>query len=182
MKKTCTYSLCDNVTSNAKFCSRSCAASHNNKKFPKRKTVRKCLECNNVVKSYRHVRCDEHHTSHIKHLQDNKYQNKTLGYYKNLLSVKGKHPSWINSHVRGFNTSWNKKLKDLPCACCAYTKHVELCHIIPITEFSDDSTLGEINHIDNVVQLCRNCHWEMDNGLLQLIPLTGSLRFKFIQD
>ena len=48
-------------------------------------------------------------------------------------------------------------------------KHVELCHIKPIHSFSETSTLGEINSENNVVQLCPNCHWEFDNGFLDII-------------
>ena len=36
---------CGNETKNPKFCSKSCSASYNNKKFPKRKPEHKCIDC-----------------------------------------------------------------------------------------------------------------------------------------
>jgi predicted nucleic-acid-binding Zn-ribbon protein len=95
------------------------------------------------------------------------------GYYKktqelveqNKESVKGKHPSWINSHIRQFNRSWNRLKTKLPCNNCGYTKHVELAHIKAVSSFDKTTTLGEINSPDNVIQLCPNCHWEFDNSI-----------------
>ena len=91
----------------------------------------------------------------------------TIGEYRKKNSVKGKHPSWIHSHVRQFNRSWNKHLTEKPCDVCGYDKHVELCHIIPVSSFPDDALLGEFNSDDNNRVLCRNHHWEFDNGLLK---------------
>lgn len=54
------------------------------------------------------------------------------------------------------------------CNNCGYNKHVELCHIKPITSFDPSATIREVNALSNVVQLCPNCHWEFDNGLLNL--------------
>lgn len=54
------------------------------------------------------------------------------------------------------------------CKNCCYNKHIEVCHIKPLKDFSKDSVMADINHPDNLVGLCRNCHWEFDNGLLVL--------------
>jgi len=157
---------CGKYTFNPKFCSRSCSATYNNRKFPKRKLDRLCNKegCNEPVKSYRHRLCRAHHDEHKR----SKYKELTLGEYRTKLSVKGKHPSWVNSHVRNFARSWNKELRELPCANCGYDKHVELCHRKAVTSFSDDTTLSVVNDRNNIIQLCRNCHWEFDNGLLFL--------------
>lgn len=152
---------CNKETTNPKFCNRSCAASFNNKLYPKRKLERICKidGCHSGVKSYRHAYCDEHWV----YLQNTKYRNKTIGEYREKLSVKGKHPSWINAHIRGFARSWLRDLASQPCAKCGYTLHVELAHIRAVSDFSDDELLSEVNNYDNVVQLCPNCHWEFDN-------------------
>lgn len=89
--------------------------------------------------------------------------HKTLGEYRNLESVKGKHPSWVYAHVRGMARSKFKKLLSLPCAHCGYSKHVELAHVKPLSSFPDSALLSEINSEENVIQLCPNCHWEFDN-------------------
>ncbi len=37
--------------------------------------------------------------------------------------------------------------------------------------------MGEVNSKDNIIQLCPNCHWEFDKGLLSLqqirVPSVG---------
>ena len=48
------------------------------------------------------------------------------------------------------------------------SKHVELCHIKPIASFKDSALLSEVNSKNNIVQLCPNCHWELDHGILKL--------------
>lgn len=57
---------------------------------------------------------------------------------------------------------------ELKCAVCGYDKHVEIAHIKAVSEFSDDTTIKEINSIDNLIALCPNHHWEYDNGVLKL--------------
>jgi hypothetical protein len=92
----------------------------------------------------------------------------TLADYHKKLSVSGKHPSWKNSHIRNFNRSWNKHLLDKPCSNCGYSKHVELCHIRPVSDFPESAKLSEVNAELNNIVLCRNCHWEFDHGLLKM--------------
>lgn len=151
------------------FCSKSCAATYNGKKYPKRILTRKCSRegCHNPVKSCRHTLCSAHYEEYI----ENKrlfFINKTIGEYRQRDSVKGKHPSWVNSHIRLMCKTMNGELLKKPCAICGYDKHVELCHIKPISKFDDNDTLFDVNNIKNVIQLCRNCHWEFDHGLTQL--------------
>ena len=52
------------------------------------------------------------------------------------------------------------------CFCCKYNKHVECCHKKAISSFNPDTLISIVNHIDNLVWLCPNCHWEFDNGIL----------------
>jgi len=147
------------------FCSRSCAAKHNNVGKQRNKAkIFKCINCNsdyNRTKNHRYVQfCSgcKSKTEVIKLL--------TIGEYRQKLSVKGKHPSWVSAHVRSFNRSWNKELLKLPCAFCGYSKHVELAHKKSISSFTDNSTLAEVNSKSNIIQLCPNCHWEYDNNKL----------------
>ena len=150
---------CNKETNNPKFCSKSCSAIYTNKAYPKRKTKRTCIVCGDSVQTYRDSRCqvckEEHKLNH--------YRNKTVGEYREKLSVKGKHPSWCHSHVRAFARSWLKHLTQQPCRHCGYDKHVELAHIKDVASFPDDALLGEINAEGNVIPLCPNCHWEFDN-------------------
>lgn len=154
-----------------KFCSRSCAGTFNNKFSPKRKIERICSypDCTSLAKNYKTRRCAYHIRSNIE-----QYSASTLGEYRNKLSVAGKHSSWTTAHIRTFNRRWNNDYTLLPCANCGYSKHVELCHIKDVKLFTNDNTLAEINHRENIIQLCRNCHWEMGENLIFLNMTTRS--------
>lgn len=158
------------------FCSRSCAAKFNNKGVahnPPRERI--CKNCNSIFFTSKTRNLKYHRSIYIcpdckaKEISFFDFiKGKTLGEYHELPSVKGKHFSWINSHIRALNRSWNKALTKKPCHNCEYSRHVELCHIKAISTFPKTATVGEINHKLNVVQLCRNCHWEFDHGLISL--------------
>ncbi len=150
---------CGEKTDNPRFCSRSCAAKVTNKENPKRRITRKCTKCDAIIKSHRHTLCSVHFEEWKLRFQ----QECTIGEYRNKLSVRGKHVSWVHAHIRSFARSWLKKIKDLSCANCGYDKHVELAHIKAVSTFPDEAKLSEVNNIKNVIQLCRNCHWEFDN-------------------
>ena len=49
------------------------------------------------------------------------------------------------------------------CEKCGYDKHVEFCHIKPIKDFPETSTIREVNAKENIIALCPNCHWEFDH-------------------
>lgn len=157
---------CQIETSNPKYCSRSCAAKENNK-VSKRKITRHCTKCKCLVRNYRSTLCETHFQEHKKYESDY-IRNLTIADYCNRKSLINLHKSSQFAHIRGLNRSWNKDLTKLPCFNCGYSKHVELAHIKAISSFSVDTKLSEVNSKDNVVQLCPNCHWEFDNGLLNL--------------
>lgn len=153
---------CKKETKNPKFCSRSCAQSTNNRISPKRITTRICSSqnCDKTVLNYRTMLCNEHKNkreNRIKHSQ-----NKTIGE----LILKKDRKSDVHSFVRTRARSDYKYLLSIGCYNCKYNKHVEICHIKPIKDFDLKSTVKEINDRNNIVQLCRNCHWEFDHGLL----------------
>ena len=54
------------------------------------------------------------------------------------------------------------------CYICGYKKHVEVCHIKPVSEFDLDSKIPDVNDISNLIMLCHNHHLEFDNGALFL--------------
>lgn len=152
---------CGKVTTNPKFCSRKCSAIITNQ-IPKRKTNKKCSQCNNFVRHHRSKLCEYHYQFKMN------IKNMTLAEYTERECIKKLHPSSKFAHIRGFCRSWNKDKTKLPCYNCGYTKHVELAHIKPIAYFKPTDKLGDINSPKNVVQLCPNCHWEFDNKLLSL--------------
>ena len=165
---------CQEETSNPKFCSRSCAATYTNKISPKRIRKRKCTRCDNITHKWNSSLCKEHWEEYKSSLKES-YKDRTLGYYKSRECLKGLHQSSIYVHIRGMARSWLKPLLGNKCLNCGYDKHVELCHIKPISSFSDDALLRDINSVENVIPLCPNCHWEFDNGLLKDCARQGTI-------
>jgi predicted restriction endonuclease len=45
---------------------------------------------------------------------------------------------------------------------------VDIAHRKPVSKFSDDTRVSEINDISNLAALCKNHHWEFDHGTLEL--------------
>lgn len=148
---------CKKETSNPKFCSKSCAASYNNKLFPKRKPEHKCKSCNASITSSKRL-CEDCSNRNFNWL------SKTLA--ESIVPNAG-HPSWNYCKVRSYARSYFRKHNPKPsCQVCGYDKHVEVCHIKPISDFPLESLLSEVNSLDNLIGLCPNHHWELDNRLL----------------
>lgn len=57
---------------------------------------------------------------------------------------------------------------DKKCHVCGYNLHVEVCHIRDVKDFPSSVKLEKINSLENLIYLCRNHHWELDNGHLTL--------------
>lgn len=143
----------------------SCAAIVNNKlKSKRQKKLNTCKYCNNVITA----RCDRiicnkclSDGTHTKYVWKNEFyriDNLTVAELKIL--TKNNHRPWtdrIRSYARSRFPAINKICK------CGYSKHTEVCHIKPIASFSDSSLIKEINCVENIIYLCPNCHWELDN-------------------
>ena len=132
------------------FCSPSCAAKTNNKNQIKRPRTKKCRTCDNLITSgFTFCKgCWE------KQLID-------LSSLTLLCCIEKDHHnkySIIKNHAREIT-----KNKEQKCSKCGYDKHVETCHIKEISSFSLDTLVTEINHPDNLLLLCPNCHWTMDH-------------------
>jgi len=164
---------CGKSTTNPNFCSTSCAARINNSLFPKRhryRVLRVCRICNvsyfNCVKHAALRTCAVCLTL----LSGNGKLdfNSPIGSALNTKALKGRHPSWKFAHIRQLNRRWNCHLLKLPCARCGYTLHIELAHIKPLASFPLSATIGEVNNPSNIIQLCRNCHWEFDHQIFTI--------------
>jgi hypothetical protein len=155
-------------------CSKNCATSVCNRKYPKR-TVNDfyCLgNCGKNLGKYWIIQ--------------RKYCNDCLVIYRNRNSSIKKDikdrtlKDFVESHVQksksnkycGIRINAKKIMtrakKDKCCAKCNYNKHVEICHIKAISEFEENTLISVINDINNLIYLCPNCHWEYDNGLLDI--------------
>lgn len=157
---------CGKETTNPKFCSKSCSAKTTNK-IPKRKLKKKCSRCDSLVRNYRSNLCEHHHQERLMSHKDY-ILNLTLQDYVERECIKRLHPSSKFAHIRGLARSWYKDRLKLPCHICGYSKHVELAHIKSLSSFPLTATIKEVNSSSNVLQLCPNCHWEFDHGLITL--------------
>lgn len=54
------------------------------------------------------------------------------------------------------------------CKICKYNNHIEIHHIQQIKSFPKSTKIGVINNLSNLVPLCRNHHWEVENDFIQL--------------
>jgi hypothetical protein len=153
----------DNKDKRSKFCSRSCAATFNGKMFPKRKRTRKCKSCDNLVKSG-FTYCEHCVSQKVHYGQNGPVEERTLE--QELLLKKHKGANRYD-HIRQHAQRVMRK-EPASCKVCGYEKHVEVCHIHPISSFSPDTKIKDINSKNNLVHLCPNCHWEFDHDLLKL--------------
>jgi hypothetical protein len=153
---------CDTTTNNPVFCSKSCAARYNNKLFPKRlkKSRGFCTHCGKelFVRAKTCATCREKYST----------KQKTIGELREKEKKKGRHTSWLHHEIRSLNRYWNKNMTKMPCKKCGYSIHVELAHKIPLHEYPDNTLLETVNDPSNQIPLCRNCHWELDHGLIKL--------------
>lgn len=153
---------CGKETKNSKFCSQSCAAKYNNKKYPKKEKKfyqHYCKKCGKFLCTNRRYNspnfCDECNPNYID-------WNKIT-----LSEAQGKRKYQISSRIRDLAKIKVRNLKRFKsCQNCGYDKHVEICHIKAIKDFPPETLISEINDLNNLAGLCPNCHWEFDNGIL----------------
>lgn len=151
---------CKTKTPNPKFCDRSCSAKYNNRKFPKRKPEGECKCCQKPI-STPYTYCNK--CWKIKRSAIRLRSTKTIGEYRKMPSIVNRHPSWLHSHIRELCRVTHAHLTKGPCEKCGYSLHVELCHLKPLSSFSDRTRINTVNARSNILALCRNCHWELDH-------------------
>lgn len=158
-KKTTKCRVCGKETYNSKFCSRSCSVSHSNKVSPKRKSISKCIICEKPTSNRR------------KYCSDNCNPNIFVAECTLEEAELTRGPGRYSS-IR-YNARKIYKNSGLPMRCfvCGYNIHVEICHLKPISKFSKNSFISEINSLTNLVPLCPNHHWELDHkNLVVSVP------------
>lgn len=175
-----------------KFCSRSCASKYGHKETDKYRTTinkpsrietdftdeelirfykesnsLKDLETkigyknitsqNRVVKKFLELGLD---INNLKNKEDINVVDLTKRELYNRRSSWQNARSTIQKYAR---ITYKGSDKPKECIVCKYTKHYEVAHITAVSDFSDDTLISEINHIDNLIALCPNHHWEYDN-------------------
>lgn len=156
---------CQKPTSNPKFCSSSCSATYNNlynrtTYGPSRKQSY-CRHCGVKIEGRRKT-CDDCNPNN-------------LDWSKiTIAEIAGKAKYQVHSQIRQ-RARYRYRTSDRPkyCVNCGYSKHIEICHIHAIADFPDTTNVAEINDLKNLVALCPNCHWDLDNGELQIEDIRG---------
>lgn len=168
------------------FCNKSCAAKHNNWKTPKRRALREKLGQCSVCKSSINLKrapsggfiarklCDAclaiYKTHKMRVVRDSleskiSFESVTkCELFKNRKNWQSAN-SCIRKHARRIYALGNGAKE---CKVCGYNNHIQVCHIDQVCDFSDETTIAEINALSNLVALCPNHHWELDHGLLIL--------------
>lgn len=161
-EKKCFNPECENITKNPKYCSRNCAASHINRINPRRKLGKRyCESCGKNLprRNYKDRRryCDKCNPN----ITD--WYKVTLGEVIRLRSYQ-KH-----SRIRDLARSkYIREGRPQKCEICAYDKHFEVHHIKSIESFKLETPIAVVNALYNLIGLCPNCHWEADNGLINV--------------
>ncbi len=143
----------------ANYCGSSCSAKANNRLFPKRQKSNRCQTCAKPI-GPKIKFCSRGCNPKLSLID-----GQTLGDY---LSSALKKDANIYNRIR--QRARLVALKELQKVCvkCGYSRHVEVCHKRPISDFPLDASIkDEINNIDNLIVLCPNCHWEYDHPELK---------------
>jgi len=90
-----------------------------------------------------------------------------------LQDLKDKYSiSQYHAKIRGWSRQVYKDSgRPLCCYNCGYDLHVDICHIQDVKSFPMTTLVSVVNAPDNLIALDKRCHWEFDNGYLELSPV-----------
>ncbi len=150
-------------------CGRSCT--NKNRTFVKvrknAKRIRSYCECGSPISGYKSKFCKDCYQEKLKKNLVEKGNTISVGdVLKKTEKYKSLHryQPIRNDAIRILKISGLKE----ECKVCGYSTHVEVCHIKGIADFTKESLLSEVNDLSNLVYLCPNHHWELDNGIIKL--------------
>lgn len=159
-------------TSGKKFCSHKCrAVAMNWEVLAKTRICKGCKkDFKNPPNSGRTneycVECTENGLGQKKGYEDRSVRHLTVKQFADKIKneVKSKR---VRIDIAKKCRDWNRHLSDKPCQVCGYKKIVEFCHIKAVKDFTENDTLGSINHESNIFMLCPRCHAEFDRGWIE---------------
>lgn len=146
-----------------KFCSKSHAASFNNAARPPRDVavLRRCETCPECGGRRSDSRKDSICRKCRKSADTARINAMTLQEVRDQYSVSQYH-----AKIR----AWSRAayVGEWACLDCGYSLHVDICHVRDVKDFPMSTTVGVVNDPNNLVALCKNHHWEFDNGFLSV--------------
>lgn len=114
-----------------------------------------CLKCGTKLKGKQEKYCSQYCCKlYLKSLYRKKYREK-INYYKrqkSLLGIRGDGKELKNRFVH---------LKSGECFVCGVKSNLEVHHLKP-------RDLGGLNTVNNLMLLCKKCHFLMENSLRKL--------------
>jgi hypothetical protein len=145
-----------------KFCCSSCSANYNNK-LRKVKPKERCPICNTEIERLS-LTCKKHRG--LLSDSSNLYVfNKTKGQFK---TEKRGYQNWRSLITKMAKRVYLSNNLPLSCVVCGYDSTFDVCHIKAVSDFDDETIIGEINNVSNLIALCPNHHWELDHGVLDI--------------
>lgn len=96
-----------------------------------------------------------------------KLESLTLREHSELYPATSSRGKFHNIRIHARKVMKEAKVNKA-CKVCAYTNYVEVCHIKSIADFDSTAFIKDINDLSNLIYLCPNHHWELDNGLLKI--------------
>lgn len=166
---------CQKETKNPKFCSLKCSAGYLKnlgKSLGNGPCTRKeeyfCSICQKSLGlgwKFKKVKyCQDCYKTHSGNYVD--YSKVTLeDYFSNYPLHQ------VHAKIREKARNQLKKININSCQKCGYSIFIECCHIKPIKDFDRKTSIAEVNHINNLIGLCPNCHYELDNGFIKVADL-----------
>lgn len=94
---------------------------------------------------------------------------------KDLFDTYSNYSSARNTIASLARNVYYKSSRPKWCICCGYDKHFEVAHIKAVSDFEDNTLISEINSEDNLIALCPNHHWEYDNTDFDITPYLNSV-------
>lgn len=151
---------CEIKKTNGNFCSQSCAATYNNKLYPKREKTNKCKSCGEIIEA-KTVFCPTC-IALGKHLRNGKkVREMTIDEYMKFRNNDANKYAGIRADALSLT-----KKREQVCQVCGYKKHVQVCHIKGIGKFDKSTIVKIVNAPENLILLCPTHHWEFDHNLL----------------
>lgn len=146
-----------------KFCNKSCAAKFNNNNRTRHKKSPSNMDIEYPTKYPRKPGVTPLEVCK----QNNCIKLKTKG---ELFNTRKNWQSARSNIQRDARITYLSETESPKCQhkSCMYKLHVDVAHIKAVSEFSDDTPISEINHINNLMGLCKNHHWEYDHGYITL--------------
>lgn len=151
-----------------KFCNNKCSNIYNNSLRRRKQSV--CKTCGKEFDRYKTDAGRWSWSKNCQKCQESGYGNsitflnktKSQVYQENKTKQSARNAICGNAKIVYKHSS-----KVYKCVVCGYDLHVDICHLRAVSDFSDDTKIEVINDINNLVALCPNHHWELDNKKLE---------------